>query len=107
MLSRVASSRLPSDAAASGEGSMQIVVEPTSGLGNQLFQYAAGRCLAKRYGASLRIAHQPPPTPASNANARPLLLQHFAITVPIQQPSLIDRLAVTEPPRLARIGRSV
>jgi hypothetical protein len=86
---------------------MQIVVEPTCGLGNQLFQYAAGRCLAKRYGASLRIAHQPPPMPASDGDARPVLLQHFAIPVPIQQPSLIDRLAASEPPRLPRIGRSV
>ncbi len=84
---------------------MQIVVKQSSGLGNQLFQYAAGRCLAKRHGASLRIAHELPRMLVSNGHARPVLLQHFAIPVPVRQSSLFDRLVMSERPWLQRIGR--
>jgi hypothetical protein len=84
---------------------MQIVLKQTSGLGNQLFQYAAGRCLAKRHGASLRIAHELPRMLASHGHARPVLLQHFAIPVPVRQSSLFDRLVMSERPALQRIGR--
>ena len=35
---------------------MEIVVRQVSGLGNQMFQYAAGRYYAKRYGAGMRVA---------------------------------------------------
>ena len=35
---------------------MNIIVRQNSGLGNQLFQYAAGRYLAKRYDATLQVS---------------------------------------------------
>lgn len=32
-----------------------IIVKLTGGLGNQMFQYAAGRCLAHKYGTTLKL----------------------------------------------------
>jgi hypothetical protein len=84
---------------------MQIVVKQTSGLGNQLFQYAAGKCVAKRYGASLRIAHELPRMLASHGHARPVLLQHFAIPIPVRKSNPFDRLVMSGRPRLQRIGQ--
>lgn len=84
---------------------MQIVVRQSSGLGNQLFQYAAGRCLAERYGASLRIAHQIPRLLISHGHARSVLLQHFAIAAPISQVTYVNRLMATEQPRLQHLAR--
>jgi hypothetical protein len=84
---------------------VQIVVKQSSGLGNQLFQYAAGRCLAKRHGASLRIAHQLPHLLASHGHPRSVLLQRFAIAAPVREATYFDRLVVSEQPRLQAAGR--
>jgi hypothetical protein len=84
---------------------MQIVVKQSSGLGNQLFQYAAGRCLAKRHGASLRIAHQLPRLLVSHGHTRSVLLQRFAISAPVRQASYFDRIVVSDQPRLQSIAR--
>jgi hypothetical protein len=89
---------------------MQIVVKQSSGLGNQLFQYAAGKCLAQRCGASLQIAHQLPHLLESHGHPRSVLLQRFAISVPVRQASYFDRLVVTDRPRLqggARLVRAI
>jgi len=86
---------------------MQIVVEQSSGLGNQLFQYAAGRCLAKRYDASLHIAHELPPKLDPRGHVLPEPLQHFAIPVTPRQWNLFDRLVVSGRPQLRGIGRLV
>jgi Glycosyl transferase family 11 len=86
---------------------MQIVVKQSGGLGNQLFQYAAGRCLAKRHGASLRIAHQLPRLLESHGHPRPVLLQRFAIAAPIGEASYFDRLVVTGRPQLQSVARTV
>jgi Glycosyl transferase family 11 len=87
------------------EAIMQVVVKQSSGLGNQLFQYAAGRCLAKRYGATLRIAHQLPHLLHSLGHPRSVLLQHFAIAAPVRESSYLDRLVVTDQPRLQQVAR--
>ena len=86
---------------------MQIVVKQSSGLGNQLFQYAAGRCLAKRHGASLRIAHQLTRLLESHGHARSVLLQRFAISAPVREASYFDRLVVTDKPQLRGVARGV
>jgi hypothetical protein len=72
---------------------MQIVVRQTSGLGNQLFQYAAGKHLAKKYRASLRIASAPSGQQFSHGQPRPFLLPKFAITARVEQTSAFDRLS--------------
>jgi hypothetical protein len=89
---------------------MQVIVKQSSGLGNQLFQYAAGRCLVKRYGGSLRVAHQLPHLLVSHGHPRSVLLQRFAISAPVRQASYFDRLVVSDRPRLqgaARLARAI
>lgn len=77
---------------------MQVIVQLFNGLGNQLFQYAAGRSLARTLGASLRLIHNEP-RPAQPGPYRPLLLQHFAIREHIGPMSSLDRLVVSIKPR--------
>jgi len=86
---------------------MQIVIRQSGGLGNQLFQYAAGRCLAKRHGASLRVAHLLPRLLQSHGHPRSVLLQRFAIAAPIEPASYFDRLVVSERPELQGVARTV
>jgi hypothetical protein len=69
----------------------QIVVQLFNGIGNQLFQYAAGRWLAATLGTSLKLIHHFPP----DASSRPLLLQQFAIPTPVEPMTALDRLIVT------------
>lgn len=61
---------------------MEIVVRQISGLGNQLFQYAAGRYYALRHQAGMRVAVDPPERAFSYGAPRPFLLPHFAVRAP-------------------------
>jgi hypothetical protein len=79
---------------------MQIVVRQISGLGNQLFQYAAGRYYSKRYGAQFRIAVDPARKAVSHGYARPFLLSHFSITTPAKELSQAERFILSEKPWL-------
>lgn len=74
---------------------MEIVVRQISGLGNQLFQYAAGRYYSRRYGAQMRMAVDPARSALSHGYPRPFLLSHFAITAPTKELSAADRLIFT------------
>jgi hypothetical protein len=91
---------------------MEIVVKTLGGLGNQLFQYAAGRCLANRYGASLLIAPEMPLSLARD-NPRRMLLPKFAIRAPVRELDDFDRLMTSTRPLLtlpaycARLGRRI
>jgi hypothetical protein len=75
----------------------QVIVQLFNGLGNQLFQYAAGRTLASRLGASLRLVHH---DPEAAQPGRRLLLQQFAIANSIERMSSLDRLVVSTKPQL-------
>lgn len=75
---------------------MEIVVRQISGLGNQLFQYAAGRFYAKKYKASFRIAIDLPKRAQSYGSPRPFLLSKFAIAAPGRELSRLDRLLLSE-----------
>jgi Glycosyl transferase family 11 len=79
----------------------QIVVQLFNGLGNQLFQYAAGKSLASTLPASLKLVHRSEAT----GPGRPLLLQQFAIDSAIQPMTPMDRLIVTVRPRLRLASR--
>lgn len=79
---------------------MEIVLREQGGLGNQLFQYAALRYYAKRYGASMRIVVDPPWNAQSYGYPRPCLLSHFNLSVPMRERTLIERLILTEKPWL-------
>ena len=75
---------------------MRVVVRGFGGLGNQLFQYAALRYYAKRYGAGMRVAADPEWNAHCYGYPRPFLLSHFSITVPMAERSFSDRLLITD-----------
>jgi Glycosyl transferase family 11 len=79
---------------------VRIVVRASQGLGNQLFQYAAGKYYAKRYAAAMKIAVDPARNAQCYGYPRPFLLSHFQIPVPMEQRSFSDRLLVTDNYRL-------
>jgi hypothetical protein len=81
----------------------EVVVQLFNGVGNQLFQYAAGRWLASTLGGSLRLVthHQ------AMQSERPLLLQQFAIPTPIEPMSALDRLVVSRRPQYQLPSRAV
>lgn len=75
---------------------MEIVVRQISGLGNQLFQYAAGRYYAQRYQASMRMAIDPPDRAVSHGDPRPFLLSHFSISEPAKEMSFAEHLLLSD-----------
>jgi Glycosyl transferase family 11 len=77
---------------------VKIVLRESEGLGNQLFQYAALRYYAKRYGAEIRIAVHP--DAMCNGYPRPCQLQHFSIQAPMGERSVWDRFLCTDNPWL-------
>jgi hypothetical protein len=79
---------------------MQIVIRQISGLGNQLFQYAAGLYYAKRFGATMRLAVDLPSRSVTNGYARPFLLPQYAIDVPMPFLSKEERFLFSTRPQL-------
>jgi hypothetical protein len=79
---------------------MEIVLKAFAGLGNQLFRYAALRYYAKRYGAEMSISVDPARFGFSYGYPRPFLLSHYAITVPLHERTVLERLLVTGKPWL-------
>lgn len=77
-----------------------IVTCLSNGLGNQLFQYAAGRFLARKFGASLKTAHDGSEEEATGAH-RPMMLDKFAIASGVELPTRRDRLILSRRPRFA------
>ena len=78
---------------------MKIVVRQISGLGNQLFQYAAGRYYAQRYRAEFRLAVDPPQRAFSYGSPRPFLLDHFSIRAPHTPLTAIEETLLHAGPR--------
>ncbi len=69
-----------------------------SGLGNQMFQYAAGRYYAKRYGAQMRVATNLERKAHSQGHPRPFLLANFSTTAPFREVTSWERLLCSEYP---------
>jgi hypothetical protein len=84
---------------------MEIVVRQISGLGNQLFQYAAGRYYAEQYGASLRIALDPKTRAFSHGHPRPFLLSKFAIQAPVSEIKRWEMLMLSTQPKFAPLSQ--
>jgi hypothetical protein len=80
---------------------MQIVSRQISGLGNQLFQYAAGRYYARRYGATMRMALDPAKRAFSYGYPRPFLLSQFSIQAPVSEMRLVERILFSTRGQLA------
>jgi hypothetical protein len=78
---------------------MKVFSKQISGLGNQLFQYAAGLYFADRYQGQLRIIQEPSVgTISHDRYSRPFLLSHFQITSPTRPPNRFDRLMLAQIP---------
>ena len=93
-------------------GAVEIVVKTLGGLGNQLFQYAAGRYLANRYGASLLVSPESGHSVSSDCPRR-MPLSRFAVKAPVRAMSVFDRLMTSRrsvlalPAYLLRFGRRI
>ena len=73
---------------------MEIFVLQMGGLGNQMFQYAAGKYFAAKYGAKLAILFNPDDHRSSSAGwSRPFQLEVFRIETPMRRASLKDKVA--------------
>jgi hypothetical protein len=80
---------------------MEMIVRQLSGLGNQMFQYAAGIFYSAQCGAQMRLIVDPPQKSHSHGHPRPFLMSHFAITAPHRELNAVDRLLfLTENRRL-------
>lgn len=89
---------------------MNVVTRQISGLGNQLFQYAAGRFYARQLGAPLRLAVDLPRNQVSHGYARPFLLRHYNISVPMRPITAAERSFFSHKPHaraLATLQRAL
>jgi hypothetical protein len=71
---------------------MKVLILQKRGLGNQLFQYAAGLFFAKKYGASLEIIREPDEHAVAFGHPRPFLLSNYCISTPVREFTVWDRL---------------
>jgi hypothetical protein len=71
---------------------MKILLNQKFGLGNQLFQYAAGIYFARKYNATLEIIREREEIAASIGHPRPFLLSNFCISTPVRDRTFLDRL---------------
>lgn len=71
---------------------MKIIVRQLSGLGNQMFQYAAGLYYAKQLNAEMRMAVDPPQKAHSYGHPRPFLLSHFCLSAPHRELGRLEQL---------------
>ena len=71
---------------------MRILIDQQGGLGNQLFQYAAGLYFAKVYDASLEIVRVQEQRAVSFGHSRTFLLSNFGISAPFRKRTPWDRM---------------
>ena len=71
---------------------MKIVLLQKDGLGNQLFQYAAGLFFAKKYEADLEVVRQPVERAVAFGHPRPFALSNFCISALVRERNNWDRL---------------
>ncbi len=71
---------------------MKILLIYEGGLGNQLFQYAAGAFYAKKYGATLEIMRKHNKYDTFLGHPRPYFLSNFCISAPYNKFTSLDRL---------------
>lgn len=72
--------------------SLRILLNQKYGLGNQLFQYAAGLYFADKYHASLEIIREQEEVATSYGHPRSFLLDNFCIETPVRDRTLLDRV---------------
>lgn len=83
---------------------MQIFIRQISGLGNQLFQYAAGLYFTRRYVANLKVLVEDSKDAFSHGHPRPFLLPQFSIQAPCVPYGKMDRLLLSNRSELQIFG---
>src|SRR5580698_9427872 len=87
---------------------MRVISKQLSGLGNQLFQYAAGLYFSHRYQGQLLVLQEPTEGVLSHGQFhRPFLLSHFQITSLVRIKNRFDHLLLSQSPRSLRLGAPV
>lgn len=81
---------------------MKLIVRQLSGLGNQMFQYAAGLFYAAQHNAKVHLVIDSPRHAHSHGHPRPFLLPHFSITAQHREVNAIDRLLLLTDHRCIR-----
>src|ERR1700732_5031 len=71
---------------------MQVILRQYSGMGNQLFQYAAGLYYSKKYGAPMKVVRDHPKRLQTYGYPRPFMLSHFSIKSPVRDLTLFERV---------------
>lgn len=70
-----------------------IVTQLLGGLGNQLFQYSIGRCLAEKYGTRLKLDV----SAFGEYRLRPYALQQFRIQADVVTEAELRKFGITQP----------
>lgn len=86
---------------------MQIIVRQMGGLGNQLFQYAAGVYYSRRCHVPFSVAMDPDPQAASAGYPRPFQLSMFRISAPVRPANALEQILLTPHPVRGRVGAAV
>ncbi len=89
---------------------MKLLMKQKKGLGNQLFQYAAGLYLARHYNASLTVLREPDHLAVSFGQPRAFLLSRFSIQAEVRDWTPRDRLMCSTAPSkrpVAALARAV
>ena len=71
---------------------MRFLVHESGGLGNQMFQYAAGRYYARQYAAETEILLQPAQISEARKRSRPFMLANFQVRAAVRAMGRADEL---------------
>jgi hypothetical protein len=80
-----------------------LLLDCGGGLGNQLFEYAAGLYLAAQWNMHLKVVRPISAHAQWNGFARPFQLTEFKITSPVMEATLLDRAFFSNNPKVKRL----
>lgn len=84
-----------------------LIVNCDGGLGNQMFEYAAGVYFAREFGRSLEVMKPILKQQQWNGYRRPFQLSEFRIAAPVREAGVLDRVMVSRSDRTKRLRRVV
>ncbi len=81
----------------------RLVLNCGGGLGNQMFEYAAGLFFARKFGRTLEVVRPLPQHRHWNGYARPFQLTEFELRSQVRETTLQERLFFSGNPRLTSL----